>query len=139
LLTRGKWLIREKDNDNVEMMTHLEGPIVDSFYDMSLASWFTDLKPPLPCHNDSALNYQLPTATTEPQGLGGSIETGRQEVLPEHTTKDPHYDPDIASEIRRAQSVLTPRDGESRMQAYTRHLSKSILPPSDPEPPLIME
>lgn len=30
------------------MMTHLEGPIVDSFYDMALFSWGERLNPPLP-------------------------------------------------------------------------------------------
>ena len=33
------------------MMTHLEGPIVDSFYDMSLCSWNKHLEPPLPSHD----------------------------------------------------------------------------------------
>lgn len=37
-----------QDNDNCEMMTQLEGPIVDSFYDMALISWHNALKPPLP-------------------------------------------------------------------------------------------
>ena len=48
--------------------------------------------------------------------------------LPEHTAKDPHYDPDIASEVLRAQSVLTPRAKESRMNAVTRHLNTTIQP-----------
>lgn len=30
------------------MMTHLEGPIVDSFYDIALHSWHNKLEPPLP-------------------------------------------------------------------------------------------
>lgn len=30
------------------MMTHIEGPIVDAFYDMSLLSWSEPLQPPLP-------------------------------------------------------------------------------------------
>ena len=30
------------------MMTHIEGPIVDAFYDMSLLSWAEALQPPLP-------------------------------------------------------------------------------------------
>lgn len=38
-----------QDNDNVEMMVQLEGPIVDSFYDVALISWHNELKPPLPC------------------------------------------------------------------------------------------
>ena len=37
-----------QDRPNVEMMTHLEGPIVESFYDLALFSWWNALKPPLP-------------------------------------------------------------------------------------------
>ena len=43
-----------QDNDNMEMMTHLEGPIVDSLYDMALISWHKRLEPPLPSHNSPA-------------------------------------------------------------------------------------
>lgn len=44
-----------QDNDNMEMMTHLEGPIVDSLYDMALISWHKKLEPPLPSHNSPAV------------------------------------------------------------------------------------
>lgn len=37
-----------QDRVNVEMMTHVEGPIVESFYDMCLLSWANALSPPLP-------------------------------------------------------------------------------------------
>ena len=37
-----------QDRPNVEMMVHLEGPIVDSFYDMALMSWSNAMNPPLP-------------------------------------------------------------------------------------------
>ncbi|WWC94525.1 hypothetical protein V866_001371 [Kwoniella sp. B9012] len=38
-----------QDRPNLEMMTHLEGPIVDSFYEVALHSWWNKLSPPLPC------------------------------------------------------------------------------------------
>lgn len=44
-----------QDNDNVEMMVHLEGPIVDSLYDMALISWHKKLEPPLPSHDSPAV------------------------------------------------------------------------------------
>jgi len=44
-----------QDNDNMEMMTHLEGPIVDSLYDMALISWNNKLDPPLPSTNSPAV------------------------------------------------------------------------------------
>jgi len=43
-----------QDNDNLEMMVHLEGPIVDSFYDMALISWHKKLDPPMPCRDSPA-------------------------------------------------------------------------------------
>lgn len=165
---------------------------MDSFYDMSLASWHNELKPPLPSYNSPAALGGLPSFTQQshnsmfnPDGTprvqqqsrgdminpasrhhdqsevgrqSGGISAGQQTSvlangnqigykgqdtsgggkarelpsivqdaqntsLPEHTAKDPHYDPDIASEVTRAQSVLTPRAGETRMSAATRHLS----------------
>lgn len=37
-----------QDRPNVEMMVQLEGPIVESFYDMALVSWANAMNPPLP-------------------------------------------------------------------------------------------
>jgi len=48
-----------QDNDNMEMMTHFEGPIVDSLYDMALISWHKRLEPPLPSHNSPAVQGGL--------------------------------------------------------------------------------
>ena len=220
-----------QDNDNLEMMTHIEGPIVDSFYDMSLCSWSKELTPPLPCLSTPAAQGGLPTYEQRSQGqkpapmnvpganagtravpgmdASGELhphlasgerigspeatnpqnkQTGKDDLssrtgalnlnqqqgvaaagtsteahphipsgetlgqsnvattgsgdlgnvanvvhesgkahLPEHTEKDPNYDPDIPAEIARAQSVLLPRGSERRVDAITRHLSKSIL------------
>ncbi|CAK7273894.1 hypothetical protein SEPCBS119000_005892 [Sporothrix epigloea] len=44
-----------QDNDNLEMMVHYEGPIVDSFYDMALISWHKKMEPPLPSYNTPAV------------------------------------------------------------------------------------
>lgn len=158
------------------MMTHIEGAIVDAFYDISICSWYNELKPPLPSHNSPAAtgglpSFELPSHaqifdengtlrdSARPRasnpathshdissvladgGQGGfegqdstaggaarSLEEvtrdGNIQSLPEHTSKDPHYDPDIASEVTRAQSVLSPRGSETRMNAITRHLSR---------------
>ncbi|KAI0433610.1 hypothetical protein F5Y09DRAFT_52337 [Xylaria sp. FL1042] len=45
-----------QDNDNLEMMVHVEGPIVDSLYDMAMISWHKKLDPPLPCLTSPAVN-----------------------------------------------------------------------------------
>ena len=37
-----------QDRPNMEMMCHLEGPIVDSIYDTALISWYKAMDPPLP-------------------------------------------------------------------------------------------
>ncbi|KAH9919315.1 uncharacterized protein B0H18DRAFT_1028289 [Fomitopsis serialis] len=37
-----------QDRANMEMMSHLEGPIVDSMYDTALISWYKAMNPPLP-------------------------------------------------------------------------------------------
>ena len=163
------------------MMTHIEGPIVDSFYDMSLISWHNQLKPPLPSHNSPAATGGLPSfglqshdqmfktgtisrdhTLSNESGLathghqaqpvladggqggfeghdptgGGNARTleevtrdGNTQSLPEHTSKDPHYDPNIAAEVTRAQSVLSPRGSETRMNAITRHLSMYTCKP----------
>ena len=126
-------------------MTHLEGPIVDSVYDTALISWHNALEPPLPSHAVPASDGGLPTfdskqhsSTDEKNGhfkmaksadsrtLPEVVAAGNRVELPEHTGGDPHYDSDIPSEVQRMQSVLSPRKGESRMQAVTRHLSKSM-------------
>ncbi|KAL7418972.1 hypothetical protein Q5752_006656 [Cryptotrichosporon argae] len=38
-----------QDRPNLELMSHLEGPIVDAFYEVALHSWHNKLAPPLPC------------------------------------------------------------------------------------------
>ncbi|KAK1973520.1 hypothetical protein LZ30DRAFT_610530 [Colletotrichum cereale] len=52
-----------QDNDNLEMMVHVEGPIVDSLYDMALLTWHKGLDPPLPTRDK-------PGAVGEPGSLG---------------------------------------------------------------------
>ncbi|KAH9952788.1 hypothetical protein BGW80DRAFT_1452006 [Lactifluus volemus] len=37
-----------QDRPNIEMMVHLEGPIVESIYDMALLTWSSAMNPPLP-------------------------------------------------------------------------------------------
>lgn len=119
------------------MMTHLEGPIVDSLWDCALISWHHALEPPLPMHDSPAASAPYPTQSeptfqgifggnTEAAGVGHSITNGTTVAdLPEHLPGDPHYDPDIASEVKRMQSVLSPRKGETHMNVVTRHLNKA--------------
>ncbi|KAH0829571.1 phospholipase D active site protein motif protein [Fonsecaea pedrosoi] len=142
-----------QDIDNLEMMTQLEGPIVDSFYDVALISWHNALKPPLPLLSRPAADCSIPTFTSDsyatmfdesgklvpvyqaptpiPDGhesLREIAEHGSQMDLPQHTSHEPHYDPDIKSEVLRAVACLNPREGETRINAITRLLNTTIQP-----------
>ena len=49
-----------------------------------------------------------------------------QGSLPEHTSDTPHYDKDLAGEIRRVQASVSEKPGETRMQAVSRHLNHTV-------------
>lgn len=214
-----------QDNENLEMMVHMEGPIVDSMYDMALISWHKRLEPPLPSHDSpaakggitafteslsdvfgpsgsirghnaivdpdkmstrEAYQYtrdgqvdgrhsdglglssgpstnenvvpepQAPNTSNGHQGGGGQqprglssldgldhrtadflgagqadaqqapLPSSKAETLPEHTTDDPHWDVDIASEVLRVQAAVSAKGGETTLQAVNRHLNHTI-------------
>ncbi|KAJ7221756.1 iq calmodulin-binding motif protein [Mycena pura] len=187
-----------QDNDNVEMMTHLEGPIVDSLYDMALISWHLKLTPTLPSSDHPEVEGGLgpigDETTTDESGdnradeltgpstvesvvhpiamsssqaneaMSADQSTGQVNVqmkpkgpdeatkawlacgkqgisvaqiahpspenapLPEHTTDNPHYDTDIAGEIARVQTAVSPKPGLTRMEAVTAHLNHTKNP-----------
>lgn len=60
-----------QSNDNLEMMIHLEGPIVDSMYDMALLSWHKRLEPPLPSYNSPAAKGGISCFTESHDGVFG--------------------------------------------------------------------
>lgn len=49
-------------------------------------------------------------------------------TLPEHTPEDPHYDHDIASEVRRIQAQVSAHSGQSRLSSITTHLNHTTNP-----------
>ena len=126
-----------QDNDNLEMMTHLEGDIVDSIYDTALIAWARDLSPPLPCLNSPARNAEV-AMFHDPSFLALFDENGDLKVpkgvyrksdldngdkpFPLSEKEKTSYG-DIAAEIERMQAVLSLGDGETRVNAVTRHLS----------------
>ncbi|PGH18320.1 hypothetical protein AJ80_04498 [Polytolypa hystricis UAMH7299] len=123
-----------QDNDNLEMMIRVEGPIVDSFYDMALVTWNTLLEPPLPMINSPAAS-KAPPSFAESRSLGAeskrdSMEpSSSDESLAEHEQENPHYDDDIVSETGSTNAVLRPHGSESKVDAVTRHLN--IVPRPD--------
>ncbi|MCJ1308844.1 hypothetical protein MMC25_002499 [Agyrium rufum] len=143
-----------EDNANMEMMTHLEGPVVDSLYDCALITWNDVLNPPLPTHNSPARQGGLGSSnaansvfppTDQPQYPTALDTRGQQEIvdeataaqLPANNPGDPHYDDTLVAEITRIQSMYSPKGDESRVAAINRHLndtSKSKATHTGPEP-----
>ena len=120
-----------QDNDNLEMMTHLEGRIVDSLWDTFIVSWHNKLDPPAPCRDSPAAGKLAPSYEEQSfkdlftsEGLFREPEHPMNEDLPDHMPGDPHYDDSVAGEIQRMRSVLNPREQESHADAVARHLNK---------------
>ncbi|KAI1356249.1 hypothetical protein F5Y01DRAFT_309662 [Xylaria sp. FL0043] len=67
-----------QDNDNLEMMVQVEGPIVDSLYDMAMISWHKKLDPPLPSLTSPAVEAKdgtsSPASHAEIFSSAGSIK-----------------------------------------------------------------
>lgn len=69
------------DSPNVEMMTHIEGPIVSSFYDVALLSWHLTMNPPLPLlgkpyEQDGPYQFGLDNTYASERWLDGSRGEG---------------------------------------------------------------
>ncbi|OAQ58870.1 phospholipase D Active site motif protein [Pochonia chlamydosporia 170] len=138
-----------QDNDNLEMMVHLEGPIVDSIHDTALITWYRNLRTSVPSQNQvPASAGGLPTndherlyldrspgQTTSNIALAGESQT---QLLP-HTTDDPLYDKDLTGEIMRIQHTYSVKPNESRLQAANRQLNIPVKNPIEPTGPEIVD
>jgi phosphatidylserine/phosphatidylglycerophosphate/cardiolipin synthase-like enzyme len=146
-----------ENNANMEMMTHLEGPIVDSLYDSFLITWNDALEPPLPTHNFPATqggfstsddpSFQSLFPSKDQHVHPAQADAREQQVIVQdgseakdhlapHNPGDPHYDDTLAAEITRIQVMYSPKPGESRVAAINRHLndtSKSNATITGPE------
>ncbi|KAH6856147.1 hypothetical protein B0I37DRAFT_425195 [Chaetomium sp. MPI-CAGE-AT-0009] len=83
-----------QDNDNLEMMVHLEGPIVNSVYDMALISWHKRLDPPLPSQTAAASGEgrdTRPDGTDDGTTIGYNSESGGMD--PPWDGKEPVWAP----------------------------------------------
>ncbi|EAA27811.2 phospholipase D/nuclease [Neurospora crassa] len=144
-----------QDNDNLEMATHLEGPVVDSLWDMAMISWYKHLEPGMPCVNSPAseawgrekevektgvgqierkVEVKRLAVTEEPPTTGTTTQPTVTPKVPRHTTEEPHYDASIAAEVARVQtSLASKRDPgrrviETHLQAVTRLLNHTRNP-----------
>lgn len=134
------------DNDNMEMMVHLEGPIVDSVRDAAIITWYEQLKEVPAASGDGTLpSKDMETATNgnlKPEEAvqeameREALTDGTKPSLSSHTPDDPHFDTHIADEILRLQNNYHPRSGESFVAAANRVLNLAIkkpIPPSAPD------
>lgn len=112
-----------QDNDNLEMLSHIEGPIVDSFYDAALLSWGKPLDPPLPLLHSPASDAPIPCYQGVEVERNASSSENAAAVLPEHTINTPHYDNDLSHETKRVNESIESIGTKSSTQAVTRHLS----------------
>lgn len=134
------------DNDNMEMMVHLEGPIVESVRDTAIITWYEQLKAE-PTVADNAAppttnSETAPNGTLEPDEalqavteIHGSTD-GTAPMLSVHMPEAPHFDAAIADEILRVQGNYHPRSGETFLAAANRVLNLAIkkpIPPTGPD------
>ena len=112
-----------QDNDNLEMLSHIEGPIVDGFYDAALLSWGKPLDPPLPLLGTPAGTQEVPWY--ELKSTGSLCEDASQGLsnMAQHTTSEENYDISYENEAQRVNSSLIPRGEETPTQTVMRHLS----------------
>ncbi|KAK3400274.1 hypothetical protein B0T20DRAFT_452372 [Sordaria brevicollis] len=125
-----------QDNDNLEMATHLEGPVVDSLWDMAMISWHKHLEPVMPClkspasqawGHDNGEGVEKEKEEEDVEKLEKEMEAKQLALdeetpiigtttqptivpdLPQHTIEDPHYDDSLAAEVARVQASLEPK------------------------------
>ncbi|KAF7968391.1 hypothetical protein HWV62_30667 [Athelia sp. TMB] len=140
-----------QDRVNVEMMAHVEGPIVEAFYDMCLLSWANALKPPLP------LLAAPPAPPTEYRFqddhahiASKDLDSHKADAARTLQTKDypgdltlkggqqDGYDVDFATEKRNNEEGLHANTGaaggsdaeirEGKLKAITKHLNTNLQP-----------
>lgn len=141
-----------QDNDNLEMMTQFEGPIVDSLYDMALITWHNHFQPPLPMMSSPASSAPSPTFNGEgrgsifdgkgqlrsqysftsivPNGVDSAsditVEASIRTDLPLHSSQVPHYDDDVGEEMMRAAAAYVPRNGAPLIQGVNNLLNVPV-------------
>lgn len=136
-----------QDNDNLEMMVQVEGPIVDALYDYSLVSWDKALEPPLPLMDSPAVDAEIQCFKDKDFNDLVAIKQrlDSQEPFirpgdarpPENLTTSPHYDDNIAGEILRLQTSWTAEEGGSEVALIAHHLNRAThldVKPTAPEP-----
>ncbi|KAJ3497065.1 hypothetical protein NLG97_g2184 [Lecanicillium saksenae] len=127
------------DNDNLEMMVHLEGPIVEAVRDTAIITWYEQLNQVSMAEPTEALSHDTEVRDTDSGKASSNAvapsasETGSLGIL---TPEQLHFDERICDEALRVQTSYRPKPGESQIQAANRVLnlaSKKPIAPTGPE------
>lgn len=124
-------------------MTHLEGPIVQSLYDMALLSWFNAMHPPLPLltqnptygnSDKSAYSFGQDHPVMSSKGDLDSKASRARETLAQHHAQT--EEPNNGQTMAKKQDIYdsTNQDEAERVddqfrteESITQHLSEPIL------------
>ncbi|EGX97022.1 IQ calmodulin-binding protein [Cordyceps militaris CM01] len=133
------------DNDNLEMMVQLEGPIVESVRDAALITWYEQLR-----ETDAPVAGQIPSThrtdisqdgsradiaplpETKQAGIASQIDPSH---LPVHMPDDAHFDLHLADEVLRIQRNYHRTEGERHVDAANRVLNLATKKPVAPTGP----
>lgn len=127
-----------QDNDNLEMMTRVEGPIVDSILDTALITWSGKLKSApgfgsslsSPASGIGTANSHVDLTTSNKiADRATNVDGATQAQLPEHTPEDPHFDSTLEEEMLRIQHSYSRKAKESCLQAINRQLNVPVKKP----------
>jgi len=87
-----------QDNSNLEMMCHIEGPIVQMIYDMAVASWSsTSATTTFPSTSAEPSQPDIPTLTREAEAANAKLLPGPGETFMQPITRvlNNTYQPDV--------------------------------------------
>ncbi|KAL7628972.1 hypothetical protein AAE478_000490 [Parahypoxylon ruwenzoriense] len=123
-----------QDNDNVEMMVEVEGPIVDSIYDMALLSWHERLEPPLPTRESPAAENGTREASSSSMSHDdifsseGTIKGYSVIVDPDKMPKE-NYDLEAIHQTRAARRGRTASSDETNTTPATESPTNDAIGP----------
>ncbi|KAF8901340.1 hypothetical protein CPB84DRAFT_1708437 [Gymnopilus junonius] len=123
-----------QDRVNMEMMCHVEGPIVEAFYDMALLSWANAFNPPLPLlSSPPSPPEQYKFGSEHPHIAAKDLETAKFNAAVSLQTKEypegieqAAFDVDDAAEKRNNEEGL--HVSGNKLAAITKHLNTTLQP-----------
>lgn len=115
------------------MLVQYEGGIVDSIWETFLVSWHKAMNPPPPCLTDSVAT-KTPVSFAQ-ESFKSLFNSEGHFRLPEtsavdhslfpHIAGDPHFDDDIALQIKRMNAMLSPKTPDQAWpDVIADHLSR---------------